>query len=110
MCGDEDVLRYTRVPNPVPSGWEREWLEVYEEGRRDGTREAFAVVDADDGSFLGLGLGFRDRRRRTAARAGLRRRARGAWPRRRDADSRAPDPVGLFGARCTEDRALDLRG
>src|SRR5205814_2319695 len=30
----------------------------YEEGRRDGTREAFAVVDADDGSFLGLGLAF----------------------------------------------------
>jgi RimJ/RimL family protein N-acetyltransferase len=58
MFGDEDVLRYTRVPNPVPPGWEREWLEVYEEGRRDGTREAFAVVDADDGSFLGLGLAF----------------------------------------------------
>src|SRR5436305_13747638 len=58
MFGDEDVLRYTRVPNPVPPGWEREWLEVYEKGRRDGTREAFAVVHADDGSFLGLGLAF----------------------------------------------------
>jgi RimJ/RimL family protein N-acetyltransferase len=58
MFDDDDVLRYTRVPNPVPPGWEREWLEFYEEGRRDGTREAFAVVDADDGSFLGLGLAF----------------------------------------------------
>jgi RimJ/RimL family protein N-acetyltransferase len=58
MFDDEHVLRSTRVPNPVPPGWEREWLEVYAEGRRDGTREAFAVVDADDGSFLGLGLAF----------------------------------------------------
>jgi len=58
MFEDEDVLRYTRVPNPVPPGWEREWFEFYEEGRRHGTREAFAVVDAHDGSFLGLGLAF----------------------------------------------------
>src|SRR5437763_10442795 len=40
MFGDEDVLRYTRVPVPVPTGWEREWLDFYEAGRRDGTREA----------------------------------------------------------------------
>jgi RimJ/RimL family protein N-acetyltransferase len=58
MFEDEDVLRYTRIPDPVPTGWEREWLGFYEDGRRAGTREAFAVVDADDGSFLGLGLAF----------------------------------------------------
>jgi [ribosomal protein S5]-alanine N-acetyltransferase len=58
MFADDDVLRYTRVPVPVPSGWEREWFDFYEEGRRNGTREAFAAVDADDGSFLGLGLAF----------------------------------------------------
>lgn len=57
MLEDEDVLRYTRVPAPVPPGWEREWLEFYEEGRREGTREAFAVVDGS-GSFLGLALAF----------------------------------------------------
>jgi RimJ/RimL family protein N-acetyltransferase len=57
MLADEDVLRYTRVPVPVPQGWEHEWLEFYEEGRREGKREAFAVVDGD-GSFLGLGLAF----------------------------------------------------
>jgi RimJ/RimL family protein N-acetyltransferase len=57
MLEDEDVLRYTRVPVPVPQGWEHEWLEFYEEGRREGKREAFAVVDGD-GSFLGLGLAF----------------------------------------------------
>jgi RimJ/RimL family protein N-acetyltransferase len=58
MFHDEDVLRFTRVPTPVPPGWEREWLEFYERGRRDGTREAFAVVDAGDGAFVGLGLAF----------------------------------------------------
>jgi RimJ/RimL family protein N-acetyltransferase len=54
---DEGVLRYTRVPDPVPAGWEREWLGFYVEGRKEGTRDAFAVVDGD-GSFLGLGMGF----------------------------------------------------
>ena len=58
MFDEEGVLRYTRVPDPVPPGSEHEWLEFYEEGRREGKREAFAVVDADDGSFLGLGLAF----------------------------------------------------
>ena len=57
MFEDEYVLRYTRVPDPVPAGWEREWLGFYVEGRREGTRDAFAVVDGD-GSFLGLGMGF----------------------------------------------------
>ena len=57
MLRDDDVLRYTRVPTPVPPGWERSWLEAYEDGRSDGTREAFAIVDAD-GAFLGLGLAF----------------------------------------------------
>jgi RimJ/RimL family protein N-acetyltransferase len=58
MFGDEDVLRYTRIPDPAPAEFAHEWFEFYEEGRRDGTREAFAVVDADDGSFLGLALAF----------------------------------------------------
>jgi len=58
MFDDEGVLRYTRVPDPVPPGWEHEWLEFYEEGRREGKREAFAVVDGDDGTFLGLALAF----------------------------------------------------
>jgi RimJ/RimL family protein N-acetyltransferase len=58
MTKDPDVLRFTRVPVPVPAGWEREWLAFYDEGREAGTREAFAVVDAADGSFLGLALAF----------------------------------------------------
>src|SRR2546429_958542 len=58
MFDDEGVLRYTRGPDPVPPGWEHEWLEFYEEGRREGKPEAFAVVDGADASFLGLPLVF----------------------------------------------------
>jgi RimJ/RimL family protein N-acetyltransferase len=58
LTSDPDVVRYTRIPDPVPPGWEREWLEFYEAGRREGTREAFAVVEVADGAFLGLGLAF----------------------------------------------------
>ena len=57
MFDDEGVLRYTRLPNPVPEGFERDWLAFYEEGRGEGTREAFAVVD-ETGAFLGLALAF----------------------------------------------------
>jgi len=55
LFDDADVLRFTRLPDPVPDGYEREWLARYEDGRRDGSREAFAAVD-DDGAFLGLAL------------------------------------------------------
>jgi len=57
MLADPLVQRYTMVPTPVPHGFEREWLQRYEEGRADGTREAFAIVDEDD-AFLGLALAF----------------------------------------------------
>lgn len=55
MLEDADVLRFTRVPEPPPPGFPRMWLELYEEGRRDGTREAFAIVD-DENAFLGIAL------------------------------------------------------
>ena len=55
MLDDPDLLRFTRVPEPVPPGFARIWLDRYEEGRTDGSREAFAIVD-EDGSFLGLAL------------------------------------------------------
>jgi RimJ/RimL family protein N-acetyltransferase len=57
MLEDPAVQDYTMVPVPVPPGFERTWLDRYEEGRRDGTREGFAIVD-EDGSFLGLALVF----------------------------------------------------
>lgn len=66
MLDDPDLLRFTRVPEPVPPDFARTWLERYEEGRRDATREAFAIVE-DGGEFLGLALAPRiDREARTA--------------------------------------------
>ncbi len=52
---DPDVLRFTRVPEPPPADFAETWLERYREGRRDGTREAFAIVDAH-GVFLGIAV------------------------------------------------------
>jgi RimJ/RimL family protein N-acetyltransferase len=54
MLADPAVLRFTRVPEPVPAGFAASWVARYEEARRNGTREAFAVVE--DGEFLGLAL------------------------------------------------------
>jgi len=53
LVDDPEVQRFTRVPVPVPADFPRTWLERYELGRLDGTREAFAAVDAD-GALLGL--------------------------------------------------------
>jgi RimJ/RimL family protein N-acetyltransferase len=55
LFDDRDVLRFTRLPVPPPAGYARQWLERYEAGRLDGTREAFAALD-DDGRFVGLAL------------------------------------------------------
>ena len=55
MLDDADSLRFTRIPEPVPPGYARGWLERYEQGRRDGNREAFAIVDEGD-HFLGIAL------------------------------------------------------
>jgi RimJ/RimL family protein N-acetyltransferase len=51
---DRDVIRFTRIPDPPPSGFTAQWIAGYESGRRDGTREGFAIVD--DGRFAGLAL------------------------------------------------------
>ena len=55
LARDPDVLRFTRVPEPPPPGFGRSWLARYEHGRRDGSCEGFAAVDADR-TFLGLAL------------------------------------------------------
>jgi RimJ/RimL family protein N-acetyltransferase len=52
---DEPVQRYTRVPVPVPADFASGWIGRYEEGRRQGTREMFAVFDRD-GAFAGMAL------------------------------------------------------
>jgi RimJ/RimL family protein N-acetyltransferase len=55
IVDDADTLRFTRIPEPVPPGFARTWLDGYEEAREDGSREAFAIVD-DGGEFLGVAL------------------------------------------------------
>ena len=55
LLDDPDTLRFTRVPEPPPPDFPREWLGRYEEGRKDGSREGFAAI-GDDGDFLGLAL------------------------------------------------------
>jgi RimJ/RimL family protein N-acetyltransferase len=62
LADDPDTLRFTRFPDPPEPGFPAEWLARYEQGRRAGTREAFAIVDADAAGdaagapFLGLAL------------------------------------------------------
>lgn len=53
---DEPVQRYTRVPVPVPADFASGWIGRYEEGRREGAREMFAVFDDDGGAFAGMAL------------------------------------------------------
>jgi RimJ/RimL family protein N-acetyltransferase len=55
---DADVQRFTRIPVPTPAGWIDTWLAVYEQGRKEGSREAFAIEDPD-GGFLGLAFAVR---------------------------------------------------
>jgi len=57
MLDDPDVQRFTRLPVPAPPGFPRTWLARYEQGRRDGTSEAFAVED-EAGEFLGCVMAF----------------------------------------------------
>ena len=70
LLADEDVLRFTRVPEPVPPGFAKTWLAFYEEARRDGTREAFAIVDAEDSRFLGVALAVHINRDEQSAELG----------------------------------------
>jgi RimJ/RimL family protein N-acetyltransferase len=53
LIADPDIIRFTRLPDPVPDGWLESWVRGYEDGRLDGTRANFAIVDAD-GTFLGF--------------------------------------------------------
>jgi RimJ/RimL family protein N-acetyltransferase len=58
ILGDPEVQRFTTVPAPPHPEYPRRWLDRYERGRADGTREAFAIVDASDGSYLGTAVAF----------------------------------------------------
>jgi RimJ/RimL family protein N-acetyltransferase len=67
LTTDPDVLRFTRVPDPPPPRFVQTWLAGYEDGREEGTRAAFAIVDERDGGFLGIAVAPEiDRASRTA--------------------------------------------
>ena len=59
LAQDPDVQRNTYVPSPPPADFGTTWLESYEGAREEGTREGFAIVDAEDGSFLGIAVAVR---------------------------------------------------
>jgi RimJ/RimL family protein N-acetyltransferase len=55
ITADEEAVRFTRLPEPVPEGFAMSWVARYEQGRADGTSYGFAALD-DDGRFLGVAL------------------------------------------------------
>lgn len=57
LLTDPEVERFTRLPMPTPLDFPRTWLARYEAGRRDGSSEAFGIVD-EAGEFLGVALAF----------------------------------------------------
>lgn len=52
---DPDVRRFTPIPDELPPGFAEAWIERYADARREGTRDAFAILD-DDGAFAGVAL------------------------------------------------------
>jgi RimJ/RimL family protein N-acetyltransferase len=59
LARDAEVRRHTYVPSHPETGFGKTWFDVYERGRADGVREGFAIIDAEDGSFLGLAAAVR---------------------------------------------------
>jgi RimJ/RimL family protein N-acetyltransferase len=55
LIADPETLRFTRIPEPPPDGFAREWIARYERGRATGEREAFAILGGD-GAFVGIAL------------------------------------------------------
>jgi RimJ/RimL family protein N-acetyltransferase len=53
LVHDPEIVRYTRVPETPPPGFEKTWVGRYTAGWRDGSRAGFAIISAD-GGFLGM--------------------------------------------------------
>jgi RimJ/RimL family protein N-acetyltransferase len=56
LLHDEDARRYMRIPEPLPAGFAEAWLRSYDEARLAGTKEGFAIVDADGDAVLGIAV------------------------------------------------------
>jgi RimJ/RimL family protein N-acetyltransferase len=71
LARDPDVLRFTRFPDPPEDAFPAQWLARYEAGRRDGTKEAFAILGPEgDDTLLGLALAVEIDRAAGAAELG----------------------------------------
>ena len=70
LIRDPEVLRFTRVPDPPPADFVESWLQRYEAGRADGTREAFTIEEPVDGRFLGIAVAPSIRRDERTAELG----------------------------------------
>jgi RimJ/RimL family protein N-acetyltransferase len=56
MLGDPEMLRFTRIPEPVPADFAETWFARYERGRADGTRMNFAVVEGRERTLVGFAV------------------------------------------------------
>jgi RimJ/RimL family protein N-acetyltransferase len=56
MLGDPEMLRFTRIPEPVPADFAETWFARYERGKADGTRMNFAIVEKSDGALVGFAV------------------------------------------------------
>src|SRR5688572_5248238 len=69
LIAEPSVLRHTRIPEPPPPDFAREWLERYEVRRCDGAAEIWAVLDEDE-TFLGLAMAVEINREEREAELG----------------------------------------
>ena len=54
LARDEEVARFTRVPDPAPENFGQVWVKRYMRGQEQGAKAGFAIVDSDTGDFLGF--------------------------------------------------------
>lgn len=54
LARDDEVARFTRVPESVPAGFGSEWVGRYVRGRQKGENAGFAISAAANGEFLGF--------------------------------------------------------
>jgi ribosomal-protein-alanine N-acetyltransferase len=54
LTHDPEVIRFTRVPARRSNDFAAGWIAGYVQGWAEGSRAGFAIVDVDDGAFLGM--------------------------------------------------------
>lgn len=58
LFDDPEIQRFTLLPSNPPPDYAQTWYAGYEQGRLDGTRELFAVLE-EEGELAGVGMAFR---------------------------------------------------